>query len=168
MFSRKKNTEKNIFINIEPEQSIESSSKWDCFFESPYNIQFQPLQEVKSDNTIQISTIIEYRKKVESCWKDCVAKNKQTSQNLQNIIGQSFSWEIEFDSSQLLKHHKEIVELLRYVSKATSFEDLAILDSGEKWTTSHFYLNMLLTMANALNLIEINRKDENQQLIRQK
>ena len=129
----------------------------------PFDFLCEPIN--KSTNTSKID-VSQYAKIVKACWGACLAKENNTLDDTQIITGQSFSWQsIKFDSQKLIEHNKEIRELLRAVSNAKTFEELGTLNSGETWTKTHFYLNMLLTMATALNLVDINKEDNKKTLL---
>lgn len=107
------------------------------------------------------SKIIDFKNNVRRIWGDCVAHGPKPWENKENIIGEALNVDYCFNKDKILQHADEIKQLLSQVHKATTYDDLKVLDSGENWTILRQHVSMLMALGNALELVDFkeNRLD---------
>lgn len=105
--------------------------------------------------------IIDFKNDVRRIWGDCVAHGPRPWENKENVIGEALNVDYCFNKDKILEHADEIKQLLSQVHKATTYDELKILDSGENWTLLRQHVSMLMALGNALELVDFkeNRLD---------
>lgn len=92
--------------------------------------------------------------KVLSVWKDCLASGPNPWHDSKNIIGEALMVDYAYDPEKLAIHADEIYKLISMVHLATTYDDLKFLDNGEQWSELRQPLSFLMSLGNALKLIE--------------
>lgn len=109
-------------------------------------------------------TMPTFKEKVESIWHYCVDKKSRPWDNPNNIPGYSLINVFYFDKERLEENKINIIFLLNQVNSALTYEDLKVLNNGVQWSKLRIYVEMLISLGNALNLIFIKEKSRNPEI----
>lgn len=101
---------------------------------------------------------IKFKKRVWNIFWDCVAPEKDAYQYTGYILGEARYNDFVYKPDKLKEHTVEITLLVYSLrlqkKKDLRFEDLKCNDNGETWTELNFYADLLLSMANALHILD--------------
>ena len=108
----------------------------------------------KHKKIVEETTAVAFGKKVRSIWSDCIAHGPKPWENDANIIGEALMVDYTFDPEKLMEHADEISKLIAMVHKATTYEGMKYLDTGEKWSELRQPVSFLMALGNALKLVD--------------
>lgn len=99
-------------------------------------------------------TSTSFKEEVRRIWSDCLVHGPRPWENKDTIIGEALMVDYPFDKEKLASHAEEIYNLISLVHTATTYEELKVLDNGEKWSELRQPVSFLMALGNALKLID--------------
>lgn len=106
-------------------------------------------QEIVNSNIAR-----EFAKRVRDIWGDCLASGPRPWEKMSNVVGEALMVDYTFDSEKLMAHADEIYELISMVYQATTYEEMKYLNTGEKWSELRQPVSFLMSLGNALKLVD--------------
>ncbi len=110
-------------------------------------------------------TLPPFSEQVKDIWFYCLDKEPKPWENIENIKGYALNNVFYFNKNRLKEKTTSIVSLLTQVTHAMNYDDLKKLNNGEQWTQFRYYVEMIMSLGNALNLISIKEKNKNPEVV---
>lgn len=106
---------------------------------------------------------LKFKKCVLGVFGDCLSKREKPWKYSEVIIGEGKINDFTFESEKLLIYKRTIFQMLNILGVLSSdkvyYDSLKFDEAGYAWTDLNLHVEMLVAMANALNMIEF-KKDK--------
>lgn len=155
-----KDEDGRILIDIELLKLILELEGLEKKNESSFDTFATPVEKVNTEVTHEepVMTLLDgptFRKKLMYLFRECLMKGPYPWRNPNCIFGEAPHDDLPYDKEKIAQHKEEIAELLSYLKDPTFFEDLMILKDGTYWTIVRQQISILMTLANAAGLMEL-------------